>query len=101
MYPSVRPMHPAPDSPAAPRRMGRAAELALALLVVLLSADFARRHFLANFVLPEASMARLAEYTATTPYQYRVLVPTLVRWILYGLIEIGAGVSRVFIALSL
>lgn len=81
--------------------MRKGAELVLALLVVLLSADFARRHFLANFVLPEASIGKLAEFTSTTPYQYRVLVPALVRWIFYGLVAVGAGVSRIVIAISL
>ena len=65
------------NAPARPR-LSIAVELALLCLVALFAGKFAQLHQSRNLVHPPASLERLCAYTAETPYQNRVLVPTLV-----------------------
>jgi hypothetical protein len=49
--------------------------------VALASWHFATEHILRNIVHPPAAIGRLIDGTGETPYQYRILIPTIVGWI--------------------
>jgi hypothetical protein len=49
--------------------------------VLLGAVQFSGLHLRLNSMYPPADIEALANFTAWTPYQYRVLVPALVRWI--------------------
>jgi hypothetical protein len=71
-------------------RTALAAEIGVFVAVAAFAAAFAHFHLALNGVHPQTSLERLCAYTAETPYQHRVLMPSILR----GL-EL-AGVLRAF-----
>ena len=68
-------MEPAPVR----QRLSNAIEVALIILVGSFAFFFSEFHQSLNRVHPPATLERLCAYTAETPYQNRILVPTIVR----------------------
>jgi hypothetical protein len=62
-----------------PSRPARSAEAAVFLAVAVFAGLFAHFHWSLSIFHPPATLERLVAFTAETPYQYRVLVPALLR----------------------
>ncbi|MEO6709628.1 MAG: hypothetical protein ABI054_02710 [Planctomycetota bacterium] len=75
-------------------RLSIAVEAALLVAVAVFSLVFAGLHQSRNKVHPPAALERLCAYTAETPYQTRILVPTLVRAVDVSGIGARIGFSR-------
>jgi len=83
-------MEPASTRP----RFSIAIEVALFLLAAAFAVGFSELHRTRNRVHPPASVELLCDYKAETPYQNRVLVPTLVRAIDASGIAARIGFTR-------
>ncbi len=86
------------ESVSARPRLSLAIEIPLFILVAAFAGVFARFHQTLNEVHPPAALERLCAYTAETPYQNRVLVPTIVRAIDSSGIGAKFGLSQFEIA---
>src|SRR5687768_10548497 len=82
------------ESASARPRLALAVEVALAVCVALFSVVFAQEHRSRNIVHPPASLERMGEFTAETPYQRRILVPTVVEAIEKSGLGAKLGLSR-------
>jgi len=92
--PGSRGIFRAMETAPARARLSIAVEAALLIAVAAFSVMFAGLHQTRNGVHPPAALERLCAYTAETPYQKRILVPTLVRAVDVSGIGAKIGFSR-------